>query len=83
MLVQDVRSSIPIVSGESSLHASLSGMGLGRKGELKFIKKTARFLEGEKIDLLVGKRSHIFPGQVFSFFFSSDLVSNLSTSINS
>ena len=49
MLVQDVRSSIPIVSGESSLHASLSGMGLGRKGELKFIKKTARFLEGEKI----------------------------------
>ena len=49
MLVQDVRSSIPIISSESSLHASLKGMGLGRKGELNFIKKTASFREGEKL----------------------------------
>ncbi len=49
MLVQDSRSSIPIISGESSLHASLQGMGIGRKGELKFIKKTADFKKGEKI----------------------------------
>ena len=49
MLVQDVRSSIPIISSESSLHASLGGMGLGRKGELKFIKKTADFSVGERI----------------------------------
>ena len=49
MLVQDVRSSIPIISGESSLHASLQGMGIGRMGELKFIKKTAGFRKGEKI----------------------------------
>ena len=49
MLVQDVRSSIPIISSESSLHASLKGMGLGRKGELNFIKKTASFREGEKV----------------------------------
>ena len=49
MLVQDVRSSIPIVSSESSLHASLKGMGLGRRGELNFIKKTASFREGEKL----------------------------------
>lgn len=49
MLVQDIRSSIPIVSGESSLHASLKGMGLGRNGKLKFIKKTAGFIEGEKV----------------------------------
>ena len=49
MLVQDIRSSIPIVSGESSLHASLKGMGLGRNGELKFIKKTAGFIKGEKV----------------------------------
>ena len=49
MLVQDVRSSIPIISSESSLHASLKGMGLGRRGELNFIKKTASFREGEKL----------------------------------
>ena len=49
MLVQDVRSSIPIISGESSLHAALHGMGVGRMGELKFIKKTANFKKGEKI----------------------------------
>ena len=49
MLVQDVRSSVPIISSESSLHASLKGMGLGRRGELNFIKKTASFREGEKL----------------------------------
>ena len=49
MLVQDVRSSIPIISSESSLHASLKGMGLGRRGVLNFIKKTASFREGEKL----------------------------------
>ena len=43
MLVQDVRSSIPIISSESSLHASLKGMGLGRRGELNFIKKDSKF----------------------------------------
>ena len=49
LLVLDVGSSIPIISSESSLHASLKGMGLGRKGELNFIKKTASFREGEKL----------------------------------
>ena len=49
LLVQDVRSSIPIISSESSLHASLRGKGLGRMGELQFIKKTAQFQQGEKV----------------------------------
>ena len=49
MLVQDVRSSVPIISGDTSLHATLAGKGLGRNGELKFIKKTANFVVGEKI----------------------------------
>ena len=49
MLVQDIRSSVPVITSESSLHASLRGMGLGRMGELQFIKKTAKFQEGEKV----------------------------------
>jgi len=49
MLVQDVRSSVPVITSESSLHASLRGMGLGRMGELQFIKKTAQFQEGERV----------------------------------
>lgn len=49
MLVQDVRSSVPVISGDTSLHAALAGKGLGRDGELKFIKKTANFIVGEKI----------------------------------
>lgn len=49
MLVQDIRSSIPIISSDSSLHATLVGMGLGRDGELRYIKKTANFSIGERI----------------------------------
>ena len=49
LLLQDIRSSVPIISGESSLHAILNGKGLDRKGELQFIKKTANFKKGEKI----------------------------------
>ena len=49
LLIQDVRSSVPIISGESSLHATLEGKGLGRDGKLKFISKTAEFLVGERV----------------------------------
>ena len=48
-MMQDVRSSIPIISEKSSLHAILEGKGLNRNGELKFVKKTASFQEGEII----------------------------------
>ena len=49
LLLQDIRSSVPIISGESSLHGILNGKGLDRKGELQFIKITANFKKGEKI----------------------------------
>ena len=49
LLLQDIRSSVPIISGESSLHGILNGKGLDRKGELQFIKKTANFKKGERI----------------------------------
>ena len=41
LLVQDIRSSIPVISSDSSLHATLEGNGLGRNGKLKFLSKTA------------------------------------------
>ncbi len=49
LLVQDIRSSVPIISSDSSLHATLEGKGLGRNGKLKFISKTAEFSVGEKV----------------------------------
>ncbi len=49
LLVQDIRSSIPVVSSDSSLHATLEGKGLGRNGKLKFIRKTAEFSAGERV----------------------------------
>ena len=49
LLVQDIRSSVPVISSDSSLHATLEGKGLGRNGKLKFISKTAGFSLGEKV----------------------------------
>ena len=49
VLVQDIRYSIPVISSDSSLHATLQGKGLGRNGKLKFISKTAEFLAGERV----------------------------------
>ena len=49
LLVQDIRSSIPVISSDSSLHATLEGKGLGRNGKLKFISKTAEFSVGERV----------------------------------
>ena len=49
LLVQDIRSSIPVISSDSSLHATLEGNGLGRNGKLKFISKTAEFSAGERV----------------------------------
>ena len=49
LLVQDIRSSIPVISSDSSLHATLQGKGLGRNGKLKFISKTAEFSAGERV----------------------------------
>lgn len=49
LLVQDIRSSIPVISSDSSLHATLEGNGLGRNGKLKFQSKTAEFSVGERV----------------------------------
>ena len=49
LLVQDIRSSVPVISSDSSLHATLDGKGLGRYGKLKFISKTAKFSTGERV----------------------------------
>jgi len=49
LLVQDIRSSVPVISSDSSLHATLEGKGLGRNGKLKFISKTAEFSAGERV----------------------------------
>jgi len=75
MLVQDIRSSIPIISGDSSLHATLKGKGLDRMGELNYIKKTAKFNEGE--DIFTSGLGDIFPeglkvGEIVSISDSTD-----------
>ena len=75
MLVQDIRSSIPIISGDSSLHATLKGKGLDRMGELNYIKKTAKFYEGE--DIFTSGLGDIFPeglkvGEIVSISDSTD-----------
>jgi len=49
LLVQDIRSSVPVISSDSSLHATLEGKGLGRNGKLKLISKTAKFSVGERV----------------------------------
>ena len=49
LLAQDIRSSIPVISSDSSLHATLEGNGLGRNGKLKFLSKTAEFSAGERV----------------------------------
>ena len=62
LLIHDIRSSIPIVSESSSLHATLRGAGLERKGQLKYVKKTAKFSVGEKV--YTSGLGEIFPSGV-------------------
>lgn len=69
LLIHDIRSSIPIVSESSSLHATLRGAGLERKGQLKYVKKTAEFSVGEKV--FTSGLGEIFPsgilvGEIYS-----------------
>ena len=49
MVLQDVRSSIPIVTEKSKLHGNLKGNGIGRAGNIEYIKKTASYELGEKV----------------------------------
>ena len=62
LFIHDIRSSIPIVSESSSLHATLRGAGLERKGQLKYVKKTAKFSVGEKV--YTSGLGEIFPSRI-------------------
>lgn len=75
LLIHDIRSSIPIVSESSFLHATLSGAGLERKGRLKYVKKTAKFSVGEKV--YTSGLGEIFPsgilvGEIYSIHDPAD-----------
>tara|TARA_B100001996_G_C18532799_1_gene543758 strand:- start:163 stop:906 length:744 start_codon:yes stop_codon:yes gene_type:complete len=49
MLIHDVRSSVPVVTEKSKLHGNLRGSGIGRTGNIEYIKKTASYELGEKV----------------------------------
>ncbi len=49
MVLHDVRSSIPVVTEKSKLHGNLKGRGIGRPGDIEYIKKTASYELGEKV----------------------------------
>jgi len=49
MVLYDVRSSVPIVTEKSKLHGNVRGGGIGRSGNIEYIKKTASYELGEKV----------------------------------
>jgi len=49
IVLHDVRSSIPVVTDKSKLHGNLKGRGIGRAGNIEYIKKTASYELGEKV----------------------------------
>ena len=63
MVLHDVRSSVPIVTGKSKLHGNLKGSGIGRPGNIEYIKKTASYELGEKV--YTSGVAGIFPEGIF------------------
>jgi len=49
IVLHDVRSSIPVVTEKSKLHGIVKGRGIGRAGNIEYIKKTASYELGEKV----------------------------------
>ena len=49
MVLHDVRSSVPIITEKSRLHGNVRGSGIGRSGNIEYIKKTASYELGEKV----------------------------------
>tara|TARA_Y100001970_G_scaffold153133_1_gene187565 strand:+ start:2162 stop:3016 length:855 start_codon:yes stop_codon:yes gene_type:complete len=49
MILHDVRSSVPIVTERSKLHGNVRGSGIGRAGNIEYVKKTASYELGEKV----------------------------------
>ena len=63
MLLHDVRSSVPVITEKSKLHGNVRGGGIGRKGNIEFIKKTASYELGEKV--YTSGIAGIFPEGIF------------------
>ncbi len=63
MLLHDVRSSVPIISEKSKLHGNVRGSGIGRPGNIEYIKKTATYELGEKV--YTSGIAGIFPEGIF------------------
>ena len=63
MVLHDVRSSIPVVTEKSKLHGNLKGNGIGRAGNIEYIKKTASYELGEKV--YTSGIAGIFPEGIF------------------
>tara|TARA_B100000700_G_scaffold220563_1_gene242783 strand:- start:298 stop:981 length:684 start_codon:yes stop_codon:yes gene_type:complete len=63
MLLHDVRSFIPVISEKSKLHANVRGRGIGRPGNIEYIKKTASYELGEKV--YTSGIAGIFPEGIF------------------
>ena len=49
LVLHDVRSFIPIVTEKSKLHGNVKGKGIGRTGNIEYVKKTASYELGEKV----------------------------------
>ncbi len=49
VVLHDVRSSVPIITEKSKLHGNVTGSGIGRPGNIEYIKKTASYELGEKV----------------------------------
>ncbi len=63
MLLHDVRSFIPVISEKSKLHGNVRGRGIGRPGNIEYIKKTASYELGEKV--YTSGIAGIFPEGIF------------------
>ncbi len=63
MLIHDVRSLVPVVTEKSKLHGNLRGSGIGRAGNIEFIKKTASYELGEKV--YTSGIAGIFPAGIY------------------
>ena len=63
MVLHDVRSSVPIVTEKSKLHGNLKGNGIGRAGNIEYIKKTASYELGENV--YTSAIAGIFPEGIF------------------
>ena len=63
MVLQDVRSSVPITTEKSKLHGNLRGSGIGRAGNIEYVKKTASYELGEKV--YTSGIAGIFPEGIF------------------